>query len=390
MRFSSRPRFAAHVFTVGSIALAVACRDDAVGPQLTPQLDVLAGPSPQAFAFTIIADSRRDTFNPFQFGCPVINDNGVVAFRGRQNTGLFTGVFRGSGGPLATIAHELNDSLAVISREISMNSRGTVSLTATLPVPNGDVILRGTATALRTIARTQPGTFNLLRFDTSINDSGRVAFKAELDNGNRGLFVGTPVRVDTIFLASSSQFRGSFDAPAINNRGEIAFKEDLDAGPSGLFLWNGSSFVTIASTAGNIDSVRAAPSLNNNGVVAFSARLDNGAAAIFRGNGGTLTTIANTSGPFSDFVFDPSINDAGRVAFTAFLDQGGNGIFMTPNPATNRVVGTGDTIGGRLVNSVFLCREGLNLRGQLAFQAFLDDGHVLIVRATPIAAPRTP
>jgi hypothetical protein len=391
MRYLSRQRFVARVFTAGMASLALtACRDDATGPQITPQLDVLTSPSPQAFAFTIIADSRRDTFNPFQFGCPVINDNGVVAFRGRQNVGLFTGVFRGSGGPLATIAHERNDSLAVIGREISMNNRGTVSFWSTLPVPRGDAILRGNGAVLRTIARTQPGTFNLLRFETSLNDSGRVAFKAELDNGDRGLFVGTPTRVDTVYRASSSQFRGSLDGPAINNRGQIAFKEDLDAGPSGLFLWNGSNFVTIATTAGNIDSVRFFPSLNNNGAVAFSARLDNGGAAIFRGSGGTLTTIANTAGPFSDFAFDPAINDAGRVAFTALLDGGGTGIFVTPNPASNRVVGTGDTIGGRRVDAVFLCREGLNLRGQLAFHAFLEDGHALIVRATPAAAPGLP
>jgi hypothetical protein len=364
---------------------ATGCRDAALGPS-APQLAATQTPGAQAFTFTTILDSQRDGFNPFELGCPAINDAGVVAFRGRRNDGLFTGVFRGTGAAITTIVRDNLAGYSFIGRHPSINSAGTVSFAANLrsSAGGGEAIVRARPGNPINLARTEPGIFEFFGFDTSINDSGRVAFKAELDNFDEGLFTATPAGIQTIFLASSSQFQGTLEGPAINNRGHVAFHEDLDAGGSGIFLWNGSAFVTIATDAGSINSFASLPSLNNSGIVAFSAFLDNGASAIMRGNGRELTTVASTAGPFSDFLFSgPAVNDSGRVAFAASLDTGTNGIFVTPNAIGNRVIQSGDSLSGSTVGSVVLCREALNRSGQVAFQAFLDDGRVLIVRANP-------
>jgi hypothetical protein len=371
-------RFVAPVSAL--VLLLAACRDAPMEPGTNPQPNLATAPGPQAYVYTIVADSERDNFDPFDLGCPAINDAGVVAFRARRDGGV-TGVFRGRGGALAVIALSSRNNFNFIGFHPSINNTGAVSFAANRS--EGELIARGRGGPLTPIARTEPGIFEFFGFDTSVNDSGVVAFKAELDNFDEGLFFGAGAGTTTVYLASTSQFQGNSVGPAINNRGHIAFQEDLDAGGSGVFLWNGASFITIATDGGPIGSFSAPPSLNDNGAVAFDAFLDNGDGAILRGNGGALTTIASTAGPFSSFNFNgPAINNAGRVAFAATLDAGGDGIFITPNPSSNPVIQTGDALAGSTVTSLVFCREGLSSTGQVAFQAQLSDGRAVIARAT--------
>lgn len=377
----ARRRRLAPALSVVALLLS-ACREDAVGPALTPLLSTTSSPSIQAYSYTIIADSKRDKFDPFEFGCPALNDAGAIAFRGRKISGA-TGIYRGSGTAPTVIVQDSFDKYAFIGRHPSINNLGDVSFAARLRA-GGEAIMRGRGGVLTTIATTQPGVFNFFAFDTSINDFGVVAFTGELDNFDEGLFFGSGAGTTTVFLASSSPFQGRSVGPAINNNGQIAFHEDLDAGGSGAFRWDGTSFITIATSAGTIGGFPRTPSLNDNGVVAFDAFFDTGAAAILKGSGGSLTTIASSAGPFSSFNFNgPSINNRGRVAFSATLDAGGDGIFVSPNPIAKRVIGTDDALAGSTVTGVILCREGLNTSGQVAFQAQLNDGRSVIARATP-------
>ena len=122
---------------------------------------------------------------------------------------------------------------------------------------------------------------------------------------------------------------------------------------------------------------------------------DRAGEELVTGNGGPLTVVANTSGPFQSFGFTfvgftpPALNNNGDVAFFADLDSGGSGIFTGPNPITDRVIGTGDTLDGSTVTNIRFCDEGLNDSGQLAFQATFNDPsvpegvRVAIYRATP-------
>jgi hypothetical protein len=251
--------------------------------------------------------------------------------------------------------------------------------------------LRGRGGPLTTIAQTNPGPFNFFGFDTSVDGQGNVAFKAELDrafNFDEGLFFGSGGPTTTVYLASTSPFQGNDVGPASNEVGQIAFHEDRDEGGSGIFLWTAGHFTTVATDDGPISSFRSRPSLSDQGVVAFHASLDDGNEAILKGSGGPLTTVADTEGPFSFFGFNgPSVNAQGLVAFSASLDTGEQGLFTGPDPARDRVIGTGDRFQGGEVTSLTFCGEGLNNRGQLVFAAQLADARSairsVILRATP-------
>jgi hypothetical protein len=127
-------------------------------------------------------------------------------------------------------------------------------------------------------------------------------------------------------------------------------------------------------------------SVRGGGRVAFTAFDDEFTrVALFTGRGGALTEVANRLGDISSFGFGgPSLNDLGRVAFQADLDDvTTSGVFTGPNPASDAVVRTGDTVAGRTVQSVSACREMLNARGQVAAKVTFDDSSEAIVRATP-------
>jgi hypothetical protein len=61
----------------------------------------------------------------------------------------------------------------------------------------------------------------------------------------------------------------------------------------------------------------------------------------------------------------------------------GSGVFTGPNPDSDAVIRTGDTIGGKTVQFVKACREMLNIRGQVAVKVTFEDSTETIIRATP-------
>ena len=135
------------------------------------------------------------------------------------------------------------------------------------------------------------------------------------------------------------------------------------------------------------------PSINDSGQVSFAATLNGGKKddpeAILRGEGKKLTTIASTADGFAFFGFDTSINNSGEVAFHATLDDGTSGIFVGSDPVADRVIATGDTLDGSIVQNLVFCEEGLSDSGELAFVAQLEDANspdgfrVAVFRATP-------
>jgi hypothetical protein len=249
-----------------------------------------------------------------------------------------------------------------------------------------------------TIATTA-GDFQRFGFEPTVNNSGVVAFKAQLDNSDQGLFSGQDgkrANITTHYLSSNSQFSefGTLSRPSINNLGDIAFEESVDSGGSGIFVTQEGGFKTIAEPDPNVNVGR--PNLNDSGTVAFHRFFnDRAGEELVSGDGGPLTVIADTNGPFQSFGFyfgfvPPALNNNGDVAFFAELDTGGSGIFVGPDPVGDRVIGTGDTLDGSTVTNLRFCDEGLNDSGQLAFQATFDDPsvpdgrRVAIYRATPV------
>jgi len=356
----------------------------------------------RGYVFTKVADSARDGFDPSSFECSAINNHGDIAFRTarlpRRGTAVIPGIYRadGQGKKLTTIAED-EQHFDFVGQIPSINDRGEVSFAVRLK-DSSQAIMQGSGKKLTTIASSADG-FSQFGFEPTINNSSVVAFKAQFDNFDQGLFSGLGGRrqaLTTYYLASTSQFSefGPLSRPSINNHGDIAFEalvDDIFA--SGIFVTDGSGFKTIAAPDPNVLVDR--PSINDAGTVAFHRFFnDQPGEELVRGNGGPLTTIADTSGPFQSFGFffgftPPALNNHGDVAFFADLDSGGSGIFVGPNPATDRVIGTGDTLDGSTVARLRFCDEGLNDAGQLAFQATFNDSslpggiRVAVYRATP-------
>jgi hypothetical protein len=256
--------------------------------------------------------------------------------------------------------------------------------------------LRGDGKKLTTIASTADE-FNFFGFDTSINNSGEVAFKAELDeefNFDEGLFSGSGKKVTTHYLTSTSDFDGSDSRPSINNVGNIAFDESINF-DSGIFVGREGNFTTIAAPDPNVSV--GVPMLNDAGTAAFERSFFDDVnqefvEEIVTGNGGNLTTVVDTRGEFSFFGFrPPSLNNEGDVAFLANLDNSStSGIFVGPDPVEDRVIATGDTLDRAQVTSLSFCEEGLSDSGELAFTATFEDPdtfetRVAVFRATPVS-----
>jgi hypothetical protein len=356
------------------------------------------------YTFTKVADSVEDGFDPNSFGCAAINTPGDIAFRaGRLAPDGFNtipGIYRvNADGTLSTIAED-QKRFVFIGFNPSINDTGQVSFAARLDGGNKDdteAILRGDGKKLTTIASTADE-FAFFGFDTSINNSGEVAFAAELDNGDEGLFSGSGSKkggVTTHYLTSTSQFDGSDSRPAINNVGDIAFVESIDFA-RGIFVGQEGDFTEIAAPEPSDPSIGyGTPMLNDAGTAAFQRSFTDEATQEFveqivTGNGGSLTVVADTRDEFAFFGFrPPSINNDGEVAFHATLDDGTSGIFVGSDPVADRVIATGDTLDGLIVQNLTFCEEGLSDSGELAFVAQLEDPNspegfrVAVFRATP-------
>jgi hypothetical protein len=364
---------------------------------------MVSGPAAaQEYTFTKVADSVEDGFDPGSFGCASINSRGDVAFRAGRPAGdgfnTIPGIYRvNARGRLVTIAED-EDRFESIGFNPSMNDLGDVSFAARIDHgarPSSESILRGNGVVLTTIASTR-GKFNFFGFDTSVSNGREVAFKAELDERfgfDEGLFSGSGGRVTTHYLTSTSEFDGSDTRPSINNLGIVGFDESIDF-ESGIFKGRQGSFTTIA--APDPDVFVQEPVLNDPGTAAFYRSYFDEAADEFveeiaTGSGGPITVVVDTRGELSSFGFrPPSLNNGGQVAYLADLDDfTTQAIFDGPDPETDRVIATGDTLDGAPVQNLTFCEEGLNDAGELAFVAQLEDQsapdgfRVAVFRATP-------
>jgi hypothetical protein len=401
---SSAVRLFALVFAlVAGLAIALGAMLSAAQAQAAPQ-----------YTFTRVADSAGDGFVPFSFECSAINNRGDIAFRTarapRRGSQLIQGIYRANadGSRLTTIT-EVGDGFDFLGQIPSINDLGEVSFAVrdfTRRGPNfleTQSIMRGDGRKPPVTIATTEEQFNQFGFEPTVNNNGVVAFRAQLDtfdqfNLDQGLFSGEDGRRSTLttyYLSSTSQFSefGNLSRPSINNLGDIAFEAPLDGeSTSGVFVTEGTGFKTIAAPDPNVNVGR--PNLNDAGTVTFH-RFFNDRAGEELVTGNSLTVIADTSGPFQSFGFffgftPPALSNNGDVAFLAELDSGGSGIFVGPDPTTDRVIGTGDTLDGSTVTNLRFCDEGLNDSGQLAFQATFDDPsvpegvRVAVYRATPV------
>lgn len=242
-----------------------------------------------------------------------------------------------------------------------INERGTVAFSADLDSGESGIFTNDGG-AITSIVDNK-GVFDSFG-SYAINDSGTVAFDADLDGmeieaGGRGIFTSNGGAITTIVDTNSPLFSNFFE-PAINNSDTVAFGASRDEGGLGVFTSNSGSITTIS------DKGLRAPSINDSGTVAFEASLDMGGRSILRGNGELTTTIADSSG-FLNNLQVPAINNNGTVAFNADFDTGGNGIFIGSGDSITDIADTNGSFS--IVRAV-----SINDSGTVAFGADLDDG----------------
>ena len=346
-----------------------------------------------AYVFTKLVDSVADDFNPqtLRISCPSINTRGDIVFksdRGAAEDGIYRANADGGVTTIAEVAPGSGFAL-LANGSPSMNDSGQVAFGASPSPDGGQAIMRGDGTTLTTIASTSTQMEGFASFgdNTSINDTGEVAFDGQLGSGARGLFSGTGGAPTTHYLntedasvdGSPARFNATSDRPSINNLGDIAFLDEIQGTfRQDIFRGQEESFTTIS--ASNPPSAETPPLLNDGGTVAWQTSfLDEtgfSVRAIVKGDGvGPATRVVDSSGAFNIF-HTYAINNTGAVAFSATLDSDNLGIpsiFVGPSPKKDRVIGPGDKLDGGTIAGLRFCEEGLNDSGQLAFIAEIED-----------------
>jgi hypothetical protein len=351
------------------------------------------------YTYTNVADSsgplgflKADSFD--FLSPPAISAGGVVAFSSTIDAGG-TGVFTGSGGALTPIAVTGDGGFALLTPNVSINAGGVVAFTGRLG-PGVDGVFTGNGGPVNTIALSNNSDFASFS-PPVINQAGVIAFSATQDGGAQGIFTVAGGVTNTVVLNSNSNF-DTFFPPAINQAGIVTFGATLDAGGDGLFAGTAGQITPVATSGTTFSHLYdvSYPSINSAGAVAFFGALSGTDNGVYIGQSGNTTTIAQTVGlPFKNFPFplaylgSPSINASGMLAFVGFLDAGGSALLTGPNPATDTIIRTGDSLFGSTVVGLKLGREGFNDKGQAGFAYVLADGRVGVAVATPVPEPAT-
>jgi len=362
----------------------------------------------KTYAFTLIAVFPPPTNGPvpsaFAEG-PVITNDGTVVYSVGGGAFVHSSIFSSDGTVTRLIVPSFDHSQQPLITAVSGNGMMvTNAIRNIIDVHDGTVLGQ-----LDPSDQFQLGTGPDDFYEVSINNRGSVAFTGgvletcRLSSGStfttfdQGIFRFDGKTTTTIATLGWPHDLGFLlAAPSINESGKVAFlvRSVVDLcpvtpgiEPGSLYVGNGTDLVKIAE-------VFTAPSLNNQGEVGFIA-VTGGALSILVSDGTRTRIVADTNGPFAYFpqAFSflgnsISLNDRGDVAFMAVLDDGDLGIFTGPDEVKDKVIATGDLLVGSSVSGgIILSNQSLNNNGQIAFQATLADGRMVIVRAEPKKQP---
>lgn len=232
----------------------------------------------------------------------------------------------------------------------------------------------------------------------ALDNQGRIAFPGLAKSGNGILFETSGETLRT--LAQRSDLRGlqsTIRHVATASGQPVTIVEDLGFAVGGRLLSSTGSGVTqLASDSEHGPATGyQAVDMNAKGDIVYStSQLFGQRGGVCVCSGGERRQIAqDRTGPLGNptlWMFDDvCINDSGTVAYLAGMENG-NGIFTGPDPARDRVIGTGDALFGSTVEEIAGSMTGgtrfLNNSGQIAFTYRLRSGEVGVAIATPAAA----
>ena len=228
-------------------------------------------------------------------------------------------------------------------------------------ISNGEQgIFVGDGGTLEQIAVTT-GDFKKFPRHPTMSRNGKIAFLSHLDDGSAAYFQGPSLENDLLFSGARFEELGDI---AINNVGTVVFKAKPSQATDWrrrIFLWGANRPIEVPQSA---HSQLGLPSINNNGIVAFSLGDE-----VWTSDGRTSQMISKKDDPF--FLYSrPIINDAGAVVVQAVLTDQENGV-------EKRIVklqsGKSETIASTHGPfKEFFSHHSMNNEGVIVFSAQLD------------------
>ncbi len=215
-----------------------------------------------------------------------INNAGMVAFQADLNaggSGIFTGFIGKPPTQIAAVPATSPTGAKPFVAFPSINNSGTVSFLA-VGLTGGPGLYTGNGGSFNTTANTSPSSpFNAF-YGNAINNLGTVAFSAGLKDTNSGIFTSSDGQLTKI-VDSTGPFK-QFNFPSlpnstlsINDSGRVAFGAELTAGGTGIFTGSdpvadkviGTGDLLDGSTVTNL--ILSSKALNNSDQVVFVATL---------------------------------------------------------------------------------------------------------------------
>lgn len=273
-------------------------------------------------------------------------------------------------GPIATVYRPIvNDSgLVAFAAELDSGVRG-------IYVGTGGPL----TTIVDTTTRTDSGVFERVGLGGSINASGTVAFTGWVrpDAGGSlvgGIYTGEGGPVTKVIDPTTSDF-SSVSSPSINDSGVIAFEADVPGTPtsdsySGIYTIDNGTINNIVDNSDNPDVYPERPIINASGVVLFAETTQppDREQSLFLGSGDLPTPVVDSSPPIKSIFLQLGFNDDATVAYSTVMEDEGRGLFtINGDDVTTIVDPDGDVFSSAYYPSI-------NSSGAVAFAGSLISG----------------
>jgi len=349
-----------------------------------------------SYTFTEIARTGSEFINFGTAGFsipPRLNDSGMVAFMGRRS-GLSSstpnGVFRGDGTASAVTMYKVGggsgDYSTMATNLGGITNSGMVSFSGYVAGTSNQMETIGDGTTTHYYTLPFSGYDYYLTYDLA-ND-GSVPIDLRKLGGSRTVSREDGINPGVPIVSEGGPYR-AFGPADVNDNHVVTMVADSaadgDSAADLIISGSGGPISVLYNDAGPFKTFDNFIATNNQNHVAFLATRDDNSKAVYIGGGGAPALIADTAGPYSS-LYALSLNNSDQCAFTAQPDVGEAGLFVGPNPLTDKVIASGDTLFGSTVTGLEF-RNGLNNNGQITFIAQLNSSTLVVVRADPVPEP---
>ena len=216
---------------------------------------------------------------------------------------------------LSVIA-ETGDRFADFAPYVAAIDDGGVVVFSAALTTGGSGVFRGDGTRVATVADSTPGTFQQVSSHPDIDGTGSVCFYAEDAVGGAALHWSRDGEIVRL-----SEVAGPL-GPTMNSEGTIGFRAPLPVGGDGIFTWSAGVVMTVADTNSRFSSFHGLPVVDGRGCVVFRADRRDGSSGIWLRAGDRVQVVAEEGHRFSGFGHFPFTNRSARAVMTSVLTDG--------------------------------------------------------------------